>query len=208
MEMEATSHQVLGLTAGIATITGFQLIDYTPDSFLTTFIFIVVVLVGSLFPDIDTPTSKLGRLFWNVGFLLLIVAYLMWVFYPEGMIQLVGEYRFYAILLFPLLFVFKGHRKFTHSLLFLALVGGYGLFMYWYFEVYWLYLLGFFVGVLSHLLGDYITKRGIPLFYPFSKTYYKFFVTFKTGSTAERLITFLLIVLNLYLLLPDGWGWK
>ncbi len=63
------------------------------------------------------------------------------------------------------------------------------------------YLNGFIVGIISHLIADYFTKRGIPILYPFSKTYFRFLVTFKTGSLIEYSITGLLIIINVFLLI-------
>ncbi|WP_258871674.1 metal-dependent hydrolase, partial [Halobacillus trueperi] len=56
------------------------------------------------------------------------------------------------------------------------------------------------IGVVSHLFGDYITKKGIPLAYPFSKKYLQFIFTFRTGSNSERLIVYSLLLWNVWYL--------
>jgi len=100
----------------------------------------------------------------------------------------------------PISIIF-GHRKFFHSILFIVLVYVVGMIviekMNW--DLY--YLIGFIVGIVSHLLADYLTKRGIPLFYPFSKTNFRFLVTFRTGSTIEYSITSILIIINVLLII-------
>ncbi len=93
-----------------------------------------------------------------------------------------------------------GHRKFTHSLLFAVLA--YLLFG-WAAEQYQfsqLYAVGLSAGILSHIAGDFLTKDGVPLFYPFVQGRLRFFVTFRTGSSAERMLVILLAALNVYFL--------
>jgi inner membrane protein len=63
-----------------------------------------------------------------------------------------------------------GHRSITHSILGTATLGiatALSLHQYPYF------ILGNFIGYISHLLGDMLTKQGIPLFWPFEKKRYR-----------------------------------
>ncbi|HEH5010701.1 TPA: metal-dependent hydrolase [Campylobacter coli] len=133
------------------------------------------VYFGSLFPDIDEPNSKIGRRFVGVSNLLNAVF---------------------------------GHRGFTHSLAFIVLLGivtGFLLTLdsvHSYlasmkveslnapFYVFW----GFIFGNILHLLGDSMTKSGIPLLMPFSQK--KFFalpksMRFVTGKSVDLGIAFL-----------------
>lgn len=89
-----------------------------------------------------------------------------------------------------------GHRTFFHSLLFVALVAA-GLFSFIPFMLY----LGFLIGIVSHLIGDMMTVRGIKLFYPFGD-FISFPIVFKTGGIVEYT---LLVVFGLIAAL---WGYK
>lgn len=86
-----------------------------------------------------------------------------------------------------------GHRTFTHSLLFLLLVGA---------------LLqaavpdealtaGIIVGMISHIVLDMATKRGVKLLFPLSVRI-RFPLTTSTGSFAEHLVFAALSVLSVY----------
>ncbi|WP_394810777.1 metal-dependent hydrolase [Alkalibacillus aidingensis] len=61
--------------------------------------------------------------------------------------------------------------------------------------------MGLMIGVASHIFGDYITKRGVPLLYPLSKRYFRFFISFRTGSETERLVVIGLVVINVWLVM-------
>ena len=52
------------------------------------------------------------------------------------------------------------------------------------------------IGYVVHLLGDFITKEGIPFFYPFSKKRYSLPLLGTAGSTREHVLT---VILSLYL---------
>ena len=71
-----------------------------------------------------------------------------------------------------------GHRGLTHSLAFLALVGG-GLFCFVSMPIG----LGFAAGYASHLFGDFLTDGGIPLFWPWRRRVG--FRLFANGGFAE-----------------------
>lgn len=95
---------------------------------------------------------------------------------------------------YPIYFIF-GHRKLTHSIIF---VGG----IYWLGEHYELPLICLLaVGAGLHLLGDYLTPSGIPLFFPFGKNY-RAIVSARTNTIGEHILSYgalfgaLLFVLN------------
>lgn len=193
--MLATGHQVFGVTWGIIAITLFTISGVTPKEPISTLIFFGFILIGSLFPDIDTPKSKLGRYFWTVAIIIVSGILTVVIYFPTLFTTILAYLKSISLLLLPFLLVFTGHRKFTHSLLFFLLLCLYSLLTKMYFEIPLFYYTGFLCGVASHLVGDYITKRGIPLFYPFSKKYFKFIVTFRTGSSKEHIITGILTLI-------------
>ncbi|PMC34983.1 MULTISPECIES: metal-dependent hydrolase [Metabacillus] len=195
--MLAYSHQVFGITWGLITLTTLNLFGIDFKDPIDMLLFFGLVLFGSLFPDIDTPNSKLGRYFWAL--LLIIVAAVITtaVYFPSLLNLIYVDLKNFSLLLLPFLLIFTGHRKFSHSLLFLLLLCFYCYLINFYLKVSLVYLIAYIVGVVSHLIGDYLTKRGIPLFFPLSKKYFKFFITFRTGSYNERLIIWILLILNI-----------
>lgn len=53
------------------------------------------------------------------------------------------------------------------------------------------------IGYLAHIVGDFVTIEGVPLFYPIKKKLG--LKLFKTGSGQEAFIGFCLVILNIYL---------
>lgn len=86
-----------------------------------------------------------------------------------------------------------GHRTFTHSLLFLALAA----FLLESFMTIEAISAGLLVGMISHIVLDMATKRGVKLFFPFKWTV-RFPVTATTGGTSEYLVFALLSLLTVY----------
>ncbi len=82
----------------------------------------------------------------------------------------------------PLSAIF-GHRGFTHSLLALGgclaalVMGGWGQ----------MWVQPLVIGYLSHLLADMLTPSGVPLFWPYRRSF-SFPLTVKTGSVGEYMI--------------------
>ncbi|MYL54411.1 metal-dependent hydrolase [Pontibacillus yanchengensis] len=200
--MVATSHQVMGFTWGMGAITIYNSVGYIPDQLFSTILFFAAVIIGSLIPDIDTPKSKLGGPFERWGFMFVICLVGVEILTP-GFSR---SAQFLLMILSPLLFVYSGHRKFTHSIAFLALMGAYSFLLHTYIAIPLFYLVGFLTGIVSHLFGDFLTKRGIPLFYPISRKHVKFFYTFRTGSPIEVSITAALVVLNIVILSKNVLG--
>lgn len=195
--MIASSHQTFGLTWGLLGLTIAQTVQITPTSLIDHLIYFSLVLFGALVPDIDSPNTKLGRKFW-FAFILLVATFLaLYIKFPDLIKPIEQEIETIGILLIPLIFVFLGHRKFTHSLLFMALVTFYCSLAVEFFSVPWFYLVGFLIGVASHLGGDFLTHRGIPVFYPFIKKKFHFIWTFETGKRKERQLIYLLSIMNI-----------
>ena len=79
-----------------------------------------------------------------------------------------------------------GHRGFTHSLLAVFLIV-YCLLSYFYNLNY--ILLAIFIGYLSHILADFLTKSGVPLLWPAKNRFFMPILAFRTGSYVEYLVT-------------------
>lgn len=86
-----------------------------------------------------------------------------------------------------------GHRSFTHSLLFLFLVG----MLLHTFIPYKAISLGILSGMASHILLDMGTKKGVKLFFPVSISV-RLPITTKTGSKAEKVVFMLLTILSVF----------
>ncbi|MGL6174902.1 MAG: metal-dependent hydrolase [Cellulosilyticaceae bacterium] len=126
--MNKNTHLIAGAAVGIYLSSQLEL---TPIQSLLCLSFSAI---GSLLPDLDTPTSYLGRR-------ILLISY-------------------------PLSKAF-GHRTITHSLLFWTI-----LFIAYpsFFKSINQGIICFatYGGVLSHILLDFISPIGVPLFYPIS----------------------------------------
>lgn len=122
-------------------------------------------VIGSLFPDIDHKGSYIGRRMKATSHI--------------------------ASSLF-------GHRGITHSPIMMTF---FTLLLFLTSELFIastlvdLWLLGFYMGILSHIFLDMLTKGGVPLLYPFSKK--KIALTkMKTGSIWETMV-FVVLILTL-----------
>lgn len=164
--MMATTHQTFGITFGLITLILLQLIGFYPSGLIEVIVFFLLVLLGSLLPDLDTTKSKLGRKLLPISFVISL---------------------------------FVKHRTATHSLLFVAVVGGISSFLCNALGVSQFYCLGLVIGTISHIAGDGLTNRGVPLLYPFIKRRFKAPLTFPTGSLKERWVFYLLVVVNFLL---------
>lgn len=172
--MVATTHQIFGFLFGLITISIFNMIGIRPTYFFETIFFFLLVLIGSILPDLDHPKTKLGR---KIPFLS-----------------------------YPIYWLF-GHRTFTHSLIFVIISWMIAKIVVVVFQFDDLYAYAIASGILSHIIGDMITKKGVPLFYPLKKNI-RFFITFKTGGVIEKIIAVVLVVCNLYLFIvwiEKGW---
>jgi inner membrane protein len=89
-----------------------------------------------------------------------------------------------------------GHRGITHSLsIWLALL----------FILLLLvpnpFTLGISLGYLFHILGDYFSVTGVPLFYPIDNFRRKFPLTYTTSSKSETVIYYVSILIALFFIL-------
>jgi len=91
------------------------------------------------------------------------------------------------------------HRTLTHSIFF-----PFSLFFIIAFipELDILFVRGFIIGIILHIIGDAITVSGVPILYPISKRRYFLlpsFLRFRVGSKVERIIIAMLIFINIFL---------
>ena len=189
--MNGKTHAGIGLAAYVA------LSDRLPGGF--SYIGLAVVFIASLLPDIDHPKSIINRYllpFKNKA--AKVTLYLC-----SGIIVLYFDYLYtnqpaYKALGAALIAVgLSSHREgLTHSLLgmitFTFIVGYIG-------DKYNLKHIttDFIIGYSTHLLGDMLTNRGIPLFYPFKNKKVKFPLTYRVGSKLGTFIELLLVVIGL-----------
>ena len=89
--------------------------------------------------------------------------------------------------------VLFGHRSFTHSFLFLMIIGA----LMNSFVSNESVTAGILVGMVSHLVLDMATKNGIKLLFPF-KVRVRFPITTRTGGTVESVVLAALSVLSVY----------
>lgn len=185
--------------AGIGLITLICLADRMPGKF--DYLGLVLVLVGSLLPDIDHPKSiinkyvlpfdnKLTKVF--VYFCAGVI--ILWYDYLNG-----GSYILKALAVAVMLIAISTHRNgLTHSaagMLMFSFIAGYIGNSYGIpYLVYY-----FMIGYGMHLLCDMTTDKGIPLLYPFSKKKAKFPFTFKTNSKLGEALENVIIVAGLVL---------
>ena len=120
-------------------------------------------VVGSLFPDIDHKGSYIGR---RMKIASSVVSSLL------------------------------KHRGATHSP---VVMGGFVFLIYLLSKAFFplnimpILLSGFFVGIMSHILLDMITKGGVPLLYPLTSKKINL-TNMKTGSNGENFVLFLMVI--------------
>ena len=138
--MTDKTHQVLGFTA--ATATFFALHPTTPLSWTIVGTVLTGAFIGSLFPDIDQPTSK----FWDS--------------IPLG--HVAGDIAPKAL---------GGHRHLSHSilglLLFYLLSTAVTTFLLSTNIDHAILVQSLLAGFVAHLAADSVTVLGVPLFWPF-----------------------------------------
>lgn len=157
---------------------------------------IVGVMIGSLIPDMDHPKSKINNKilpFQNKIVMMIVYVALgcYLILYSRG-----DKYTL-VILGFILLFTgLSKHRTFTHSLV------GIGLF----YMLLWNIGIQYNVkeltnavvfGIILHVIADFLTVKGIQLFYPASKKNFKFIMTVSTGGIGELVVVVAIILLTI-----------
>lgn len=147
---------------------------------------LTVAAVSSLLPDMDTPNSMLRhQLNKYIGILtfpaLITAGYFLFRYKYFSMLGLI-------LYLAYITFAFIGsHRGFTHSL------SGFGLFTLILFMSNKAILLPALIGYSTHLAADLFTPSGIPLFYPYNRSFK--IPLIRTGSFLDIIFCFVAIVL-------------
>lgn len=165
------THIVAGALTGIAIVSVLPDSGLVADEVVMGAMTMGGALLGSMFPDIDKPSSKLGR---KVKPLSYVVEFLF------------GHRGFTHSLPFLVLFA---------SLCWFYIQDGISPELFYYVKYSFL---GFVGGFLSHLLLDWITKQPIPLLYPISKKGYALGL-FKTNGVGEFIFRWTMILGSLYL---------
>ncbi|MCA1064484.1 metal-dependent hydrolase (plasmid) [Rossellomorea sp. AcN35-11] len=191
--MLAKTHSNFGVAFGLSSVYLMESLEITAAGPLLSAAYVYFVYKGSGIPDIDHPTATISKR------------------YP---------------ILSKVISKLFGHRKFTHSLLFILLFSAIHL-LFVYANILGLtYLVnrylgidvsavipsgplkvslylsfGLAVGMLSHVVGDSLTKRGVQILRPFSKKSYKLPFTFKTGSLVESVLSMLFVIFNVFMLM-------
>lgn len=130
-------------------------------------------MVGSLFPDIDTPQSTIGRKCLPV-----------------------------SVILNHML----GHRGVLHSPFFAGAAGVmcYLLAVKIPVALITFFLQGMMIGWVMHLAADFLTKQGLPIFYPLSKKHYGIGIV-TTGGILDYAVRVFSILYFVYSLLIIIW---
>lgn len=92
-----------------------------------------------------------------------------------------------------------GHRTFTHSILFIVIIG-LGLYVI---QTPQYYFVTIITGLISHVILDMLTPKGVKLFYPIPLTV-KLPITFKTGGLVDLSLASALIIGSLYTLFKSN----
>jgi inner membrane protein len=182
--------------AGIGVAAFVFLYTVLPRKFaLTNLIF---AIIGALLPDIDHPKSFINRYllpFRNQGTKVALFCSLgIFMLYLDNLYNSIPIIKIIGITL--ILIGLSTHRMgFTHSILGLILFSVVLSFFATVYELVFVEIY-FVLGFLSHLVCDMLTKRGVPLFYPFSNKKYRFPFAFTTGSLIGNLIEGTLIIFS------------
>lgn len=181
--MTGKTHQVIGISVGLGSFLASAHPVYGPATLAAV---LVGSSLGSLLPDIDTATSKI------------------WQTLPYG--RVMGE----------VVDPFLGHRNLTHSLLGAGLIGLGTYYLFVHFPEYWgidtlVLWRSTLLAYASHLVADMLTVQGIPLFFPWQRSFGIPPQPFDglrivTGKWFENLIVFPLVNLVLLGLIWYSWG--
>ncbi len=172
---------------------------------------LIISAIASIFPDIDHPKSifnkyilpiknKYGKIIFFGAISVLILIY-------DHYITQNYFFKFLAFVVF--LVGLAGHRNgLTHSIFAMMIFS----FIVYYLNMYFHldnYLVPFAIGYVSHLIGDMLTDRGIPLFYPLTKKNIKFPLTYDSGGKFSKMFeNGLIIFLAIYMIFKIYYLWN
>lgn len=160
--MTGKTHMAIGIAAGLTIAHGKPINEQI--------IIIAASSLGSLIPDLDHPKSKLNQrllLFKNEFFrILLFISVSALLFY----VYLNTQNTIFVLL--SLIFLFIGistHRGFTHSIIGILIFSYIVKYITDFYNLDYIYR-SISLGYLLHLIADFLTPKGIKLFYPLSMT--------------------------------------
>lgn len=172
--MNYKTHLAGGILAGVSTVMPVSEVLQTGMNPIGTVgaIYIVSSIAGSLFPDLDHKGSYLSK--------------------RMKITSMVMSNMF-------------SHRGVTHSPILLSL----GTFAFYFLsmllcpgDINGIIAGGFLAGAISHVLLDWLTKGGVPILLPFTKSKYSL-LKMKSGRFGEKMVFILCIGLTSYLLMTQ-----
>lgn len=178
--MTGRTHAAVSLATS-AWLGYLPLLQAVPESGLISLGAAAMAVLGGLLPDVDEPSSTLGREIpgGRTGRLLLGAAAVMVGVRYRSLVALLVGVGLAALALIP-------HRGVTHSL---VALGAVGLAAH---SLPTLYLRPLFAGYASHLVLDALTPEGVPLLWPLRIRIGLPLV--RTGGVLERTFLWLALV--------------
>lgn len=218
--MRYQAHRIGGICTGL--IAGELMCSNLPpkEKLITMAVMTGACAFGSLLPDIDEPSSYVGkrvkpistvikstsghRWLWHSPFLDLLLPVFLLVIYVFGFSIGYGDIikkvtlGFFGLLSLRSLYSMIRYRRVpVTSLLWTA----FSVFCIYNEELhetfYFLTIFGIFLGYTNHLFLDSLTIRGIPLFYPFSDKKYSL-MRLKSGRDDIYVIIVMIVVVTLF----------
>lgn len=221
--MNRTTHIVAGACAGVITSTMVVSNPLSVEGAIFSTVLIGTSIWGSLFPDIDHPESTFGKkvpiisnLISNTGghrgithapLLYMLLLSIMLLITNKGIqffVVLGLEYfisKIIARLIYKLKLKLLGKPYYLHWVLYLIMIVLTCKFDGYLNILYTQMLIGTFVGALSHIFMDSLTKGGTPWLYPITKRKFRI-LKLKTGRDEGLgiLIALMITVVTVYLI--------
>jgi inner membrane protein len=194
-KMMKKTHVSVGVTLSsiIANLIG---ISITP-------MFIIATAIASILPDIDHPKGAINQkiLLINNG-MFKVITYVLFA----ALIMLYGPKYFDITVIYytaPLFLViaFSRHRGITHSLVGLAFVAMFSIFIKHKYGID--LVMAFVLGVGSHIFLDMFNPEGVELFWPCRKNY-RFPVHFSTGGKIEAIVSYSFLIAVIYMFIGSN----
>ncbi|MBF8983962.1 metal-dependent hydrolase [Lutibacter sp. B2] len=188
--MTGKTHMLFG---SVASLYLLPKLGYEPDISTT-----VAALLGSLIPDMDHPRAKINQKILPIknkqGKILFYSGISLFLLFRYGL----NNQSAISTAILLIIIAFSKHRSFTHSLLGIFAISFTSLFALEHITSYET-ICSLIIGLISHLIGDFLTISGIPLFYPFFKKRYNFVFIMSSSKLAEPIICVFLIFSIFYL---------
>ncbi|QXM06302.1 metal-dependent hydrolase [Crassaminicella indica] len=190
--MTGKTHMLFG---SVASLYLLPKLGYEPTIATTT-----AALIGSLIPDMDHPKAKINQKILpmknRAGKVLFYCGIGGFLLYQYGL----DNRLTFALAILLIMIGLSQHRSFTHSILGIGAISSIAFFVLKN-TLPLSMILSFTIGLISHLVGDFMTIAGIELFYPFSNKKYRFILTISSSNMAEPFICIFLIylIVNFYM---------